>query len=393
MGEGRELDQVQSAITHLPALDGVRGLAILLVIACHTSDHLELHAHWISRGGRAMFLTFGAGWIGVDLFFVLSGFLITRILLATRERPHYFKNFYARRALRILPLYLAFCGAMWLQSMRHPTPGDRGDLLSLIFYYNNFREAFFSFHIAAALQCWSLAVEEHFYMLWPFVIAFAPPRQLRTICLFGIALSFGARVLVIALGVPGNAVYVLTPCRLDGLLVGAWLADAFRNPEVWSQVRRYGRSVLTIAALGLGMIVVYQHHGFDWMLRANRSDLPKYSEFGFAPVVFLLALFFGGLLVESISGSWFSSFMRLPWLRALGKYSYGIYLFHLYIMIQCRIVLARLAPGAVGNWMLEPFFFALVAVVTFACASVSYHLFEEQFLKLKRLFASSSEAA
>jgi peptidoglycan/LPS O-acetylase OafA/YrhL len=384
---------VGSAITHLPALDGVRGAAILLVLACHTSNYLDSFAHWRAAGGRVLFWTFGAGWVGVDLFFVLSGFLITRILLATRDSPNFFKNFYARRVLRIFPLYVAFCVALLLQSMRHPTPGYRGDLVSLLLYYNNFRSALFSFHIYYALQCWSLAVEEHFYLVWPLVVAFAPPRRLRTICLVGIALSFGARLFALSHGLSARAVPILTPCRLDGLLVGAWLADAFRNPEAWSQVRRYRRSVLAIAALGLGVIVAYQHGCFNWIQHVKRDDLPKYAQLGFAPIVFLVSILFGSFLVEAISGGLLSSCMRWRWLRAFGKYSYSIYLFHMIIVVGCRKVLLRFAPGILGSWTLEPFFLVAAALLTLACAFVSYHVYEEQFLKLKRWFPAHSAAS
>ena len=151
-------------LTHLPALDGVRAIAFLLVVFAHINMSFggetagEGVSLWVSK-------IFRGGWVGVDLFFVLSGFLITRILLDARQTDGYFRNFYARRALRIFPLYYGFLALMFALAVVKP---DRfhystADQASLLLYYYNVHAAFHT-GLTGVHHFWSLAVEEHFHL-------------------------------------------------------------------------------------------------------------------------------------------------------------------------------------------------------------------------------------
>ena len=221
---------------HIPALDGVRALAILLVMGVHTDVFFRSQP---TAGTRLVDAVMGFGWGGVDLFFVLSGFLITGILFDTRAAPGYYTSFYARRALRIFPLYyvalavillvLPILGAMW----HHATPKLFEHQAWLWTYTTNIGIALHGrWELAATGQTvlfWSLAVEEQFYLVWPFLVAALSPRALTRLA--G-AMVVGALLLRLGLVFWGDhvvAVYVSTLTRMDALAMGALVALAARR--------------------------------------------------------------------------------------------------------------------------------------------------------------------
>ena len=165
---------------HLSGLDGLRGLAIALVLV----HSLTMFVHPVSAGGQLYHAALAFGWSGVQLFFVLSGFLITGILLDTRPTPHYFRNFYIRRALRIFPLYyvtlaVAFIVLPALDRMPQVYAGDYPHQAFLWLYLSNWRHDIgggFSHY-------WSLALEEQFYLVWPLVVFFCSRPTLLKICI------------------------------------------------------------------------------------------------------------------------------------------------------------------------------------------------------------------
>src|SRR5205085_517803 len=190
-------------------LDGLRAIAIVLVLAFHFAPK------------QAPF-----GWLGVDLFFVLSGFLITGILVRTRELPNRFRTFYARRALRIFPLYYAMLIVAFLvlppvcALCRRPPVADQ---LPYWLYYSNFIGH--TFHLPVSFgHFWSLAVEEHYYAVWPFVIFAAGPRRARMICALLIAIAIVWRFAFAVVGAPPETTFGFTPARIDGLALGSLLS-------------------------------------------------------------------------------------------------------------------------------------------------------------------------
>jgi len=216
---------------HMPALDGLRGIAILLVLA-HGFDVIQ------TRGGPGhdVDLVLDVGWIGVQLFFVLSGFLITGILLDTRSSPHYFRKFWVRRALRIFPLYY---GVLLVAALF-----GHGSIY-LWTYTNNFATAF-GHGDPTFPHFWSLAVEEQFYLLWPLVVWLVARRGV-------VALSVALSALAIASRIYARhrwgyeAAYEFTPCRMDALAIGAGTAALIRSD-------RWRRFVANRNAAGLGII-------------------------------------------------------------------------------------------------------------------------------------------
>lgn len=219
----------RESLKHIDSLDGVRGVAISMV--------LIFHLLWSnSRTGSAVmnFLVGlrGAGWAGVDLFFSLSGFLITGILFDTLHTGHYFKNFYGRRFLRIFPVYYGVLLILYL--VFHPIHFDQGrQFLLLAGYLQNTPLWWHGLQTAVAQptdHLWSLSVEEQFYLVWPVLIFFIRDRKklLWTAAILALMAPV-TRILLLAHGASFTATYKLTICRADSLLAGAWLALIVRG--------------------------------------------------------------------------------------------------------------------------------------------------------------------
>src|SRR5271155_3100716 len=207
----------------IPQLDAVRGIAVLLVLLHNTDVYPALHLSLIAANG----------WMGVDLFFVLSGFLITGILIDTKQSDGYFKNFYARRCLRIWPLYYSALLFMFVI-----VPLLRPSEVNTVFsarsspwwayplFLQNFLVPIPISATGLLAVTWSLAVEEQFYLVWPLVVRFRSEAQLRKIALGVICIS---PLLRYYLSLHGINIYSNTFCRLDGLMAGALLALIVRS--------------------------------------------------------------------------------------------------------------------------------------------------------------------
>src|SRR5579863_9160491 len=225
-----------AADRHVRAYDGLRGIAIVLVLLRHLGEDLPAR-----RLGGVVDAALNAGWLGVDVFFVLSGFLITGILLDARgdeAQPSegYFLRFYARRALRIFPLYYLFL-AVTIFIARPPMPHGTW------WYWSYTSNVLIARHgwpegLWETGHLWSLAVEEQFYLVWPAIIAWTPRRRLPVLCVAIIVGAIAVRIALIHQGAALGA-YVLTPARADTLAVGAALAIALRSgPRVKDAIVR-----------------------------------------------------------------------------------------------------------------------------------------------------------
>jgi peptidoglycan/LPS O-acetylase OafA/YrhL len=375
-----------AARPHLPALDGLRGIAILLVMAFHfTSTGATVARGDASVGDRVLYGVAGAGWIGVDLFFVLSGFLITGILLDAKGSASFLRNFYARRVLRIFPLYYAFLALLLI--IVPLAAGARFDapFLDQVWYWlylPNVRAAVSPsihenlFHNAAG-HLWSLAIEEQFYLIWPFCVIALARRRLAILCGLMIA---GALATRIALHLLGTSAYAVMPARADALAMGALVALAVRSHSG----TRWARSLALPAAAAASLVVTAiavrgsgLHIGDVWTQTAGLSALAAL----FAAVVF-------GASRADVRA--LASVLGWRPLCSIGKYSYGIYILHqpLIVLAAWRIDAAGGMPAVLGLQAPAVLALALAAgAAAYAAAWLSWHVYESRFLRLKARFA------
>ncbi len=342
-------------------------------------------------------------WVGVDFFFVLSGFLITGILLRSRGQPHYFSSFFARRVLRIFPLYYAviFLALVVLPQI----PAVERELDTTIseghgwwywLYFQNILMAIkadFS-HIVLAVT-WSLAVEEQFYLLWPIVVWYCPARRLAWVC-YGVI--FGALILrgfMTWRGSHAIATYVLTPARADTLAVGSLIAALTHLRVDPLRLCRIARWAGAASASLLLLWIVYRGR-LNWTDDAVRT-------LGYS-VVAALAGALVVLLLHPVRYPRLAAWFSIAPLVSLGTYSYALYLFHVPISAVIRKLWGRIDPSSASTqyemgqglatappWFGERFAsFVLMLMacylVTFVFAWLSWHLYEKHFLHLKRFF-------
>ncbi len=225
----------------VPALDGLRGIAVLAVIFCHLSDYYP------EQNAAKIFLH--AGWCGVDLFFVLSGFLITGILLDTRRAQNYFRAFYARRVLRIFPVYYAtllsvLAIAHFFPKLNSVLPIAH-DRIFYFFYLNNWWPLLKdSWHANIIGHFWSLAIEEQFYLVWPFLVWLLSRKQMETAAIAGIVLAPVIRFAIYAHYGEARDIVENPFCRMDSLLIGALLASLVRKGPAPGKWPLYGSALL-----------------------------------------------------------------------------------------------------------------------------------------------------
>lgn len=354
--------------SHYPALDGLRGVAILLVVFYHNFGFINY---------------FFFGWLGVDLFFVLSGFLITDILLKTKDSPGYLRNFYIRRVLRIFPLYY-----LTLITFLLIIPAFNTNALGLNYYVRNqawfwtyLQNWLFIFHPTPAstnilTHFWSLAVEEQFYLIWPFVILlFKKPKGLIYL-LLGLLLSvISLRFILWEYKIEHLAYFNLyTFSRIDGICIGSLLA-VLRTVN-YKTVNRYF-TIIVFALAALNFL-------FYFFNKRNQFSYPYLAIAGYTT----FAVIFGLLVNEGVEKgkSFLTGFLSIKPLRFFGTISYSLYVFHwpLYLI---------LAP-MVSDWatsritFLDASIFASIAatLVAILLAWFSFNFFEKKFLLLKKRF-------
>lgn len=367
---------------HIPVLDGLRGIAILMVVVFHTT---RLRA---TAPADDLYFMFGrSAWIGVDLFFVLSGFLITGILYDTKTHQGFFKNFYARRILRIFPLYYLVVGfAIFIGteidffSPAHvPDPRPRQWWYWL--YLSNFLAAKERLGHLILGPTWSLAIEEQFYLVWPLLVYLLPRTGMMGVCLLCSGVALGLRIYLFYSGVHSSALYVLTPTRLDPLAIGSFIALAVRGKGGVRACLRWGYLVLVASGAGVAYLLS------QGLLN---KKLPEMILFGYSTV----ALFFGAALLCLIAVRPDRLFIRLltiPALLLFGKLSYALYLFNrpLVNVVESYLFHYRSFPRWWGSSIPGQVIFTLLVIATsLLLAYCSWHIFEKHFLKLKRYFPS-----
>lgn len=366
-------------LAHIPALDGVRGLAILLVLPHNTDILSDAATDLVSR---VLLAVLNGGWVGVQLFFVLSGFLITRILLASQGSPHYFKHFYAKRALRILPLYvLVLCVVLYLlPALGVDVPNHEQDLAHqgwLWLFLSNWS----TFHVmdkTSFPHFWSLAVEEQFYWVWPLLVWKLKPRQVVWVCGVIALASFGMRHEMLRQGLPDEWIYDSTVGRLDALALGSALGALTLIPSVWQRIQAVSRwRWWLMSALLLLACQVVQH--IDQRTSANGQL------YGYAMWTGVFTLFIAGALNPAETRS--RQFLTWRPLVLLGQYSYCMYLVHkpLHDIFGKPWLLSHGYSAYANDLSVEIPYLIGIALLTFVIAAVSFHTFERFFLSKKAL--------
>jgi len=362
----------ESSVGRIPALDGIRGLAISLVLWWHFAisplrgnlQNLQDHPYlWrIAEFGRFT-------WSGVDLFFVLSGFLIGGILLDASRSPSFFSTFYIRRAYRIIPLYAVI---ILLTLVLIPLYGRMGwqryatELLYYLFFLQNLRMAVTkSFGPLGLGMTWSLAVEEQFYLTLPLAVRHVKGKMLWRLLLGAVVAATLLRILAVEfLKMNWIGPYVITPCRADALCLGVLIAMAIRSPSVWKKIvarRRYLYAALVFAsAVGL-WLVLGPFQPFTMELLGL-----EYS---------LFALIYSLLLVSTLVSPQLSSLFSFAPLRFLGIIAYGLYLFQSLVSFVLDRVLLHFgrAGGIVVTFQMS----VLAVAASVGLAATSWKYFEK----------------
>jgi len=370
---------------HIPALDGVRGLAIVAVLICHL--------FWSNNdpaGGplvRFIAQARAAGWVGVDLFFVLSGFLITGILYDTLPDRHFFKNFYARRMLRIFPLYYGFFALLFLITI----PAGYHWHLTVFRYLTYTDNILFVFNGPITdvpwiniNHFWSLMVEEQFYIVWPLMVFLLQSRRRIAIAAaVGILASFLTRLAVVHTGAEIGHFSLLTswtPARLDSLFSGALLSMIVRS-------RFRERAITAAVPIMLFSLVVI---GVIWI--RSSGFVPDVG----TPVatwgVLMLSIGFAAFVAASLRhGSVFQRFTSGSILRFFGRYSYGIYVYHYTIADLINGHLRPVVLAHSGSKFLSVLLPGLLGgMISVAVAWLSFTFYEKRFLMLKSRFHDHS---
>ncbi len=365
----------------IPALDGLRGVAILLVMLHHFTYYRPTAGADLAIGSVVFFF-----WTGVDLVFVLSGFLITGILLDTRNSERYFTSFYARRFLRIFPLYylvlfLAFVVLPKFPAL-HPMLAGQAELppqWPYWLYLTNFFIAGSGWVHGWVDISWSLAIEEQFYLVWPLVIWLCPPRAVPLICVAVLLAEPILRILARESGMQALPIFVLPWYRLDGLAMGSLLAVAQRR-GLMPTLDRWVPAVVVGCVAGLVVCAIMGGHTWWW----NRWM----QQYGYS----LIAITGGAMLVSAITRPADSRWPRMlsaGWLRAFGKYSYCLYLIHAPVMRAVREYVfnpEQFLTYHMAPWIAQLLFYALATAPSFALAWLSWRCVEAPILKLKARF-------
>jgi peptidoglycan/LPS O-acetylase OafA/YrhL len=316
------------------------------------------------------------GYVGVDLFFVLSGFLITSILLASRGKPRYFGSFYARRALRIFPLYYLYLGLLAVVCTFNPAAlraySQAWPWYAL--YLTNVKLVFFPGGDLGSVQhLWSLAIEEHFYLVWPAVVALLPPRKLLLFTSCAIALVLLGRALWLLHGAELYAIYHCTWTRADALLIGAAVAIARGHELAWRRLSKGAPALLWLTLLlCLGSLAL--------------SELPAATLYVHSAGYTLRALLFACVIVLCVDRDARGAVVPLLASRAarrLGALSYGIYIFHFFVVLRLS---SRLRDAFGPGLLAFLASLASIALVSYCLADLSFRLLESPMLALKRYF-------
>jgi len=379
LGESADKRVSFKAGEHIPELDGLRGFAIFMVLIWH-----YFYAQiWSLPGTQLVYIkqALGFTWCGVDLFFVLSGFLIAGILIDNKDKTVYFRTFYMRRICRIFPLYylcLSLFFVLMYIGLDEVAPFDKMfqmDQAVPLWSYGVYLQNVFmgnanSFGPEWLAVTWSLAIEEQFYLFFPLFIRFIPGPRLPYIFILFIVLAVCLRTTM-----PGFAAYINTLWRADSLMIGALLAYSVRQAGFIERVTNHRRLVYSIFSV--------------FLVAALLTNFGSARPFSLPLTYLWLAILFALLILICVTfkDGFFPRIFRSRILIWLGSISYGVYLFHQPVS---GIVhgLIRYAPPYIASWF-DAMVTLLSLFVTLVLAHVSYNYFEKVIIRFGRSFSYS----
>jgi peptidoglycan/LPS O-acetylase OafA/YrhL len=342
---------------NIPQLDAVRGIAIILVLMVNTSEkYPSLH----------LLPIFGNGWMGVDLFFVLSGFLITGILLDSKNSKDYFKNFYARRSLRILPLYYSVLIFMFVivpfvrPSEAHQIFERSSPWWAYPLFLQNFLITFSPLAVGPLGVTWSLAIEEQFYLVWSVTVRFFSPAHLKRIALSTLFLSP-----LVGFYLSTHQLYTYSNlfCRIVGPMMGSLLALIVRSEKF--QPTKYLNPAWFAFPIAASIAFLCEARNARWL---------AFSFVAIAAASFIFLALFS-------SQKWLQSLLRSRFLIFTGTISYGLYLLHKIPFDAAQAFHFDRHPGLVVP---------LLILISYILAFASWNFLEKPFLSLKRFFPSGT---
>lgn len=369
--------------SHLPQLDGLRGMAIILVLFYHFFGIFSMGDDLISN---LIISISEIGWVGVDLFFVLSGFLITGILKKSKGKGGYFKNFYARRTVRIFPLYYLNLAIFFvlIPIILKNVPDEISKMAQSQFFFwtylTNWYFAFQgSFNETPGGYFWSLAVEEQFYLFWPFVVYFISTENLKKLCVLLFGLCFLLRATILFSGLSTTAAYTITFTHMDGLVAGSWLALMILDGNIGRDDRYRAKISISICLSVLFCIWLWQGTFHFWNFYVA---LVAYS---------VLAILFCSVLLLVLFSEYDSLVFKLSTfvpIKSFGIYSYSLYLIHVPLYHFLKKILYPGLNAVFYNSKILPvmsLFFVSVTLV-WILGYLSWNLYEKHFLAIKKYF-------
>jgi peptidoglycan/LPS O-acetylase OafA/YrhL len=363
-------ENADSAVSHIPALDGLRGSAILFVMLHHFYGFGANQGYLDTTFLKTFWGLAGFFWCGVDLFFVLSGFLITSILLNTKESPSYFRSFYGRRAVRIFPLYF-ICLFLYYYAplgFLHNSPLRPTHQIWFWTYLANWKTGMWP--LDELSHFWSLCVEEQFYFIWPLAVWLAPRRAFPWLCGGVIAASLSAGFAFEVADLPKLFVFMASVPRMEALVLGALLAWLIRQ----SWLHRITGQLKLMVPLTCGLMLVCALN-------------PPYFRSFYTLQFLIIGVGFSAVLLHCVTcpDSFFVRLMGSRFLRSFGKYSYAIYVLHQMVFYFAgTYTFIALKPFISSDPLLLALMFTSMFSASYLAGFLCWHLLEKHFLRLKK---------
>lgn len=365
-------------------LDGLRGVAIVLVMALHLFNRsTEFTVHPVLEGFT---LVTGIGGVGVDIFFTLSGYLITSILFNSKNDKHYFRNFYIRRTLRILPLYFFLIAVVILfapKIERKFTENLNIALPIMLLYLQNWAQFFGIIYVSHYLSItWSLAIEEQFYFFWPYIVYKLNIKNLFNFICGYISVSIILRLIAVILWTNQTQAeyffYYGSLARFEEFLFGGMLAILLTHQKHSEKVKTYSPAIFFISLTLFVLFYILSLTEVKPLVDINvPTTIMRYT---------LSALFTVGLIGIFLTQPPQNLIRRIfanPFLTFMGKYSYSMYLFHVPVAI---ILLDSFWRTELRGWKAFVLYPATSFLITIGIALLTWHLIEKHMLKLKKYF-------